>query len=183
MHVELLYFRECLIEFPIVSVLPVTTFSGHISSIINTFHFCLFYNPSLSHLCTLFLPSFYLIMVTYLFRSVLFLHQLKVRKSFLKLSLGWCFSSLFMHLFHCLCYLFFMLTHPGMKINLLRPNICEHIACAACSWSCSICTRYKFSGPHLEGRMTCSSSISVSNRNVTDVALCIEIGSSLPPTA
>lgn len=36
---------------------------------------------------------------------------------------------------------------------------------------------YKFSGPQLEGRMTCPSSVSASDRNVTDVALCIEIGS------
>lgn len=39
---------------------------------------------------------------------------------------------------------------------------------------------YKFSGPQPEGRMIHPNSIA-SHRNVTDVALFIEIGSSLPP--
>lgn len=47
--------------------------------------------------------------------------------------LWWSFDPLVMHFFHYLCYLFFIFIHPGMKINLLRPSVCEHIACTVCS--------------------------------------------------
>lgn len=41
----------------------------------------------------------------------------------------------------------------------------------------------KFSGPQLEGRMTCPSSILASDRNAADVALCIEDRIFSSPTA
>lgn len=94
--------------------------------------------------------------------------------------LWWSFDPLVMHFFHYLCYLFFIFIHPGMKINLLRPSVCEHIACTVCSEPCSICTGYRFFDLQLEGKMTCPRADSASNRKAADAALCSEMGS--PPS-
>lgn len=118
------------------------------------------------------LPSFNMTFLTVLSASS------EDEKHFLTLG-SWYLSSL-VDSFSTVCAIYFScLLTEEWKTNLLRSNICEHLSCAVCSWTCSMCT--KFFSPQLEGRMTCPRSILAWKRNANDVAFCVEIQSSLPP--